>query len=105
MRMNREEYDYMQNCDHMRADWIEWGNLVETSDARGQCPDCNAILEDIIIKTRTICNDEGEDLGDFDTDLFCHTCDEYDEEGCEECHPCTNCVEKKAKHQCGGCPR
>tara|TARA_R100000656_G_scaffold30559_1_gene26869 strand:+ start:1480 stop:1788 length:309 start_codon:yes stop_codon:yes gene_type:complete len=101
--MNREEYDRIQNCDHMGADWIEWGNLV-WGDGRGQCPDCNAILDDIQIKTGAICNDEGEDLEDFDTDLFCHTCDEYDEEGCGECHTCTNCVNLKARHQCGGCP-
>ena len=101
--MNREEYDRIQDCAHMRADWLEWSNLV-WGDGRGQCPDSNAILEDIEIKTGTICNDEGEDLGDFDTDLFCHTCDEYDEEGCRECYTCPTCVEKKARHQCVGCP-
>ena len=100
--MNRTEYDEIMNCDHMRADWLEWGNLID-GDGRGECPDCNAILEDIRIVTNCIATSDGDDLDYFNTELFCHTCDEYDENGCEECHTCPNCVEKKARNECEEC--
>jgi hypothetical protein len=100
--MNRTEYDEMMNCEHMGADWIEWGNLID-SEGRGECPDCGAILESIQIETGYITTRDGEELDNFNTELFCHTCDKYDEEGCEECHTCCACVEKKAKHECGEC--
>lgn len=97
--MNRTKYDNIKNCEHMYADWVEWGNLI-SSEGRGECPDCGAILEDIQIKTGYITTRDGDDLSDFNEELFCHTCDEYDEDGCEECHTCTSCVSKKARHEC-----
>ena len=101
--MNRTEYDEIMNCDHMRADWQWLGNLID-GEGRGECPDCGAILADIHIKTGYITlSDKDDDLYYINTELFCHTCDEYDEEGCEECHTCPTCVEKKAKHECEEC--